>query len=105
QQDANRKFGFPAKLTMQIAQNLYEGIDVGHGATGLITYMRTDSLSLADRAVKEIREHIQSKYGKEYTPEKPKHYASKAKNAQEAHEAIRPTDVNIEPQSIRRYLT
>ena len=105
QQDANRKFGFPAKLTMQIAQNLYEGIDVGHGATGLITYMRTDSLSLADRAVKEIREHIQSKYGKEYAPEKPKHYASKAKNAQEAHEAIRPTDVNIEPQSIRRYLT
>lgn len=105
QQDANRKFGFPAKLTMQIAQNLYEGIDVGSGATGLITYMRTDSLSLADRAVKEIREHIQSKYGKEYAPEKPKHYASKAKNAQEAHEAIRPTDVNIEPQSIRRYLT
>jgi DNA topoisomerase-1 len=105
QQEANRKLGFTARRTMQIAQNLYEGIDIGSGATGLITYMRTDSLSLAERAVKEARQVIESKYGKEYLPAKPREYKSKAKNAQEAHEAIRPTDLSREPNSIRKYLT
>jgi len=105
QQEANRKFGFTAKRTMQIAQNLYEGVDIGNGPTGLITYMRTDSLTLAERALQEARDVIRHKYGAEYLPEKPKRYASKAKNAQEAHEAIRPTDLACEPASIRQFLS
>jgi DNA topoisomerase I len=105
QQEANRKLGFPARRTMQVAQNLYEGIDIGGGSTGLITYMRTDSLSLADRAVQEAREVIQKMYGKEYLPASPKVYKSKAKNAQEAHEAIRPTDLSCTPASIKSKLT
>lgn len=105
QQEANRKLGFTARRTMQIAQNLYEGIDIGGGSTGLITYMRTDSLSLADRAIKEAREVISSMYGPEYLPAQPKQYKSKAKNAQEAHEAIRPTDLSRTPASIKSKLT
>lgn len=105
QQEANRKLGFPARRTMQVAQNLYEGIDIGGGSTGLITYMRTDSLSLAERAVQEAREVIQRMYGKEYLPASPKVYKSKAKNAQEAHEAIRPTDLTRTPASIKSKLT
>lgn len=105
QQEANRKFGFTARRTMQIAQALYEGIDIGGGATGLITYMRTDSLTLADRALDEARQVIQSKYGKEYLPDSPRRYKSKAKNAQEAHEAIRPTELGRTPESIRGKLT
>jgi len=105
QQEANRKLGFPARRTMQVAQNLYEGIDIGGGSTGLITYMRTDSLSLAERAVQEAREVIQNMYGKEYLPASPKVYKSKAKNAQEAHEAIRPTDLSRTPASIKSKLT
>jgi len=105
QQEANRKFGYPAKRTMQIAQNLYEGVDIGNGPTGLITYMRTDSLTLAERAIQEARSVIATKYGKEFLPDQPKRYASKAKNAQEAHEAIRPTDLSVEPAAIKRYLT
>ena len=105
QQEANRKFGFTARRTMQIAQALYEGIDIGGGATGLITYMRTDSLALADRAVSEARQVISSKYGSEYLPESPRRYRSKAKNAQEAHEAIRPTDLGRTPDSIKSRLT
>ncbi|MFM9874046.1 MAG: type I DNA topoisomerase [Fimbriimonadaceae bacterium] len=105
QQEANRKLGFPARRTMQVAQNLYEGIDIGGGSTGLITYMRTDSLSLAERAVQEARDVIQKMYGMEYLPASPKVYKSKAKNAQEAHEAIRPTDLSRTPASIKSRLT
>lgn len=105
QQEANRKLGFSARRTMQVAQNLYEGIDIGGGSTGLITYMRTDSLSLADRAIAEARQVIQDMYGKEYLPAQPKVYKSKAKNAQEAHEAIRPTDLGRTPASIKSKLT
>lgn len=105
QQEANRKFGFSARRTMQIAQNLYEGIDTGSGSVGLITYMRTDSLTLADRALKEAREEISRRYGNEYLPKTARQYKSKAKNAQEAHEAIRPTDVSRDPASIKSKLT
>lgn len=105
QQEANRKLGFSARQTMQVAQQLYEGIDIGSGAVGLITYMRTDSLALADRAVKDIRQHVTESYGAEYLPDKPKVYKSKAKNAQEAHEAVRPTEVSRTPASIKNKLT
>ncbi|MDI9636564.1 type I DNA topoisomerase [Geitlerinema splendidum] len=105
QQEANRKFGFAARRTMQIAQNLYEGVDCGSGPTGLITYMRTDSLNLADRAVQEARGVISQMYGKDFLPAKPPVFKNKSKNAQEAHEAIRPTDLNRTPQSIKKYLT
>lgn len=106
QQDANRKFGYPARRTMQIAQELYEGIDLGRGErVGLITYMRTDSLSLAERAVAEAREVIGDLYGKEHVPAKPRVYKSKAKNAQEAHEAIRPTDLTRRPQDLKNILS
>lgn len=105
QQEANRKFGYPARRTMQIAQQLYEGIDIGGETTGLITYMRTDSLALADRAVAEARSVIAERYGKEYVPSSAKVYKSKAKNAQEAHEAIRPTELGRSPDSIRGRLS
>ncbi|MCW5936460.1 MAG: type I DNA topoisomerase [Fimbriimonadaceae bacterium] len=104
QQEANRKLGFAARRTMQIAQQLYEGIDIGGERVGLITYMRTDSLSLAERAVSEARTVIADLYGKEYVPAKPRQYKSKAKNAQEAHEAIRPTDLGRRPQDVQRHL-
>lgn len=103
QQDANRKFGFGADRTMRIAQSLYEGIDLGGETVGLITYMRTDSLSLSREAVERLRELI----GKDYAdclPDKAPTYSSKVKNAQEAHEAIRPTDVNRRPDQMARYL-
>lgn len=105
QQDANRKLGYTARRTMQIAQQLYEGIDLGGERTGLITYMRTDSLSLADRAVKEARDTITLLYGKEYIPSKANIYKSKAKNAQEAHEAIRPTHIDRKPADIKKALS
>ncbi len=106
QQEANRKLGFTARRTMQIAQQLYEGVDIGHGERqGLITYMRTDSLSLADRAVNEARDVIGDLYGKDYLPAKPNTYRSKSKNAQEAHEAIRPTHIDRKPADIKGSLT
>lgn len=106
QQEANRKFGYSADRTMRIAQDLYEGVDIGGGErVGLITYMRTDSLSLADQAVREIRGEIESKFGDKFVPAKPNRYESKVANAQEAHEAIRPTDIHRTPDSIRRELT
>lgn len=103
QQDANRKFGFSADRTMRIAQSLYEGVSLGGDPVGLITYMRTDSLALSTEALNGIRTLI----GKEYPdclPDKPERYASKVRNAQEAHEAIRPTDVNCKPWEIAKYL-
>ena len=106
QQEANRKLGFTARRTMQIAQQLYEGVDIGHAErTGLITYMRTDSLTLAERAIKEARDVIASLYGHEYLPPKPNTYKSKSKNAQEAHEAIRPTHIDRKPADLKSSLT
>jgi DNA topoisomerase I len=105
QQEAARKLGFTAKRTMQIAQQLYEGIDTGNGAVGLITYMRTDSLNLAAEAVTEIREVISELYGKDHLPPKPREYKTKAKNAQEAHEAIRPTSAKRYPNELISALT
>ena len=105
QQDASRKFGFSARRTMRIAQQLYEGIDVGGGEVGLITYMRTDSVNMAREALNEIRAFITKEYGKNNCPEKPNFYRTKSKNAQEAHEAIRPTSANLTPESIKKYLS
>lgn len=105
QQEASRKLGFSAQRTMSTAQQLYEGVDVGEGTVGLITYMRTDSVTLADDALNEIRDYIASKYSKEKLPEKPRIYKTKAKNAQEAHEAIRPTSVLRVPAEIKHKLS
>jgi len=98
QQEASRKLGFGAKKTMQVAQKLYEGIDIGGETVGLITYMRTDGVTLASDAVSNIRSLIKDKYGDKYLPSNPRIYKSKSKNAQEAHEAIRPTDILLTPE-------
>ncbi len=105
QQEASRKLGFSTQRTMRIAQQLYEGIDVGSGATGLITYMRTDSVNLAQEAIAEIREFIRERYGADSLPDAPRQYKTKTKNAQEAHEAIRPTMVRLIPDEIKKHLT
>jgi DNA topoisomerase-1 len=104
QQEASRKLGFSAKKTMQVAQKLYEGIDLDGETIGLITYMRTDGVTLANDAVTSIRELIEKQYGANYLPSKAIIYKSKSKNAQEAHEAIRPTDVKLLPQKIAKNL-
>ncbi|MCH7623938.1 MAG: type I DNA topoisomerase, partial [Nitrospinae bacterium] len=104
QQEASRKLNFSPKKTMMLAQRLYEGLALGSkGTVGLITYMRTDSVRLSDDALNMVREFIPERYGKEYLPAKPNFYKSK-KSAQEAHEAIRPSEVSIEPASIKEYL-
>jgi DNA topoisomerase I len=105
QQEASRKLNFSPKKTMMLAQRLYEGIALGgkKGTVGLITYMRTDSVKLSDQALGEVRDYIPEKYGKEFLPSTPNMYKSK-KSAQEAHEAIRPTDVQIEPNTIKDHL-
>jgi DNA topoisomerase-1 len=104
QQEASRKLGFSAQRTMRIAQQLYEGVDTGEGNVGLITYMRTDSVSLAAEAVQEIRQVIAKLYGPEAVAEEVRVYKTKSKNAQEAHEAIRPTSASIVPADIERHL-
>jgi DNA topoisomerase-1 len=104
QQEASRKLGFGAQATMRLAQQLYEGIDIEGDTVGLITYMRTDGVQMAREAVTAIRDHIRTSYGTDYVPGSPREYTSKAKNAQEAHEAIRPTDVSRTPESVARYL-
>jgi DNA topoisomerase I len=105
QQEAHRRFKYPVKRTMQIAQGLYEGKALGDaGQVGLITYMRTDSVRVSDEAIAEVRAHIDRKYGAEILPEKPNVYRAK-KAAQEAHEAIRPTSLELEPEAIRQYLS
>ena len=104
QQEASRKLGFAAARTMQIAQKLYEGISLGGDTTGLITYMRTDGVQIAPEAIGPIRAAIESEFGKDYVPGEPRIYSSKAKNAQEAHEAIRPTDIARHPKQIAKYL-
>ena len=104
QQEAARKLGFQPRRTMQLAQQLYEGIELGdEGAVGLITYMRTDSTRISADALTSVRQHIQAQYGKDYVPGKPNSYRSK-KGAQDAHEAIRPTSLEYTPQRVRRYL-
>ena len=104
QQEAARKLGFQPKRTMQLAQHLYEGVELGsEGSVGLITYMRTDSTRISADALNAVREHIQSQYGKSYLPSKPNTFRSK-KGAQDAHEAIRPTSLEFAPERVRRYL-
>jgi DNA topoisomerase-1 len=104
QQEASRKLGFAVKKTMMLAQKLYEGVEVGsEGAVGLITYMRTDSTRVSDAALMEVRDFIGAQYGPNYLPEKAVHYRSK-KDAQDAHEAIRPTDVTRTPDAMAKYL-
>ncbi|MGE0612604.1 MAG: type I DNA topoisomerase, partial [Hyphomicrobiales bacterium] len=105
QQEASRKLGLSARQTMQVAQKLYEGIDIGGGTQGLITYMRTDGVQIVPEAVSAVRKTIAGTYGERYVPEKPRFYTSKAKNAQEAHEAIRPVDLSRDPASVERYLS
>ncbi len=104
QQEASRKLGFAPAHTMRVAQRLYEGIDLGGETVGLITYMRTDGVDMADEALREIRSVIDTDYGARYVPEAPRRYQTKAKNAQEAHEAIRPTDVACRPREIAKFL-
>lgn len=105
QQEASRHYGFSVSRTMSVAQGLYEGVDMGsEGSEGLITYMRTDSVNIAPEAISEVRKYILSRFGDEYLPEKPRYYASK-KAAQEAHEAIRPTNLHRDPEKIKQYLT
>ena len=101
QQEASRKLGFSASRTMQAAQKLYEGIDIGGETVGLITYMRTDGVQMAQEAIHGARETIRERFGDRYCPEKPRFYSSKAKNAQEAHEAIRPTSFDRHPDDLR----
>ncbi len=106
QQEASRKLGFSGSRTMAVAQQLYEGVELGEeGQVGLITYMRTDSVHLAREAVEAITSEISRRFGKEYLPEKVRVYKTKARGAQEAHEAIRPTDMRKDPESLRQYLS
>ncbi|KPF43070.1 type I DNA topoisomerase [Rhizobium sp. AAP43] len=104
QQAASSKLGFSASRTMQVAQKLYEGIDIGGETVGLITYMRTDGVQMAPEAIDAARSAVADQFGPRYVPEKPRLYSTKAKNAQEAHEAIRPTDFNRSPDKVRKFL-
>ena len=106
QQEAWRKLRFSAKQTMAVAQQLYEGLSLGkEGATGLITYMRTDSTRVSPSAIADTRSFIEEKYGGDYLPPSPRRFVKKVKGAQEAHEAIRPTSIRREPAGIEAYLT
>lgn len=104
QQEASRKLGMAPAVTMRVAQKLYEGIDIGGETVGLITYMRTDGVQMAPEAVTQTRRYIEKNYQSRYLPEKPRVYATKQKNAQEAHEAIRPTDLFRNPASMKEHL-
>jgi len=104
QQEASRRLGFTARRTMRYAQQLYEGVDLGDGPIGLITYMRTDSLNVAEQAQTEAKEFIVGRYGEEFVPSEPPRYKTKTKGAQEAHEAVRPTSVFRTPESLKPYL-
>ena len=104
QQEASRKLGFSASRTMQIAQKLYEGVNIGSETTGLITYMRTDGVQLGSEALASVRGEIGQRFGNRYLPNSPRIYRTAAANAQEAHEAIRPTDISRAPQEISSYL-
>ncbi len=104
QQESSRKLGFGAQATMRLAQQLYEGVELDGDTVGLITYMRTDGVQMAREAITSIREHVGETYGRDYLPAAPREYTSKAKNAQEAHEAVRPTDVARTPDSVAHAL-
>jgi DNA topoisomerase-1 len=105
QQQASYKLGFTTRRTMAVAQQLYEGLDLGDGPVGLITYMRTDSTNVAEQAQAEVRKYVTDEYGEEFVPPEPPHYKTKAKAAQEAHEAIRPTSVFRTPPSLKKVLS
>ena len=104
QMDASRKLGFSARQTMQVAQKLYEGVDIGGETVGLITYMRTDGVQIAPETIPSIRNQISKTFSDRHVPEKPRYYSSKAKNAQEAHEAIRPTEISRHPKDMASHL-
>ena len=104
QQEAARKLGFGAQATMRLAQQLYEGVDIGGDTVGLITYMRTDGVQMAREAIEAIREQVRAEFGPDYVPATARQYTSRAKNAQEAHEAIRPTDVARTPDAVAGHL-
>ncbi len=104
QMDASRRLGFSARQTMQVAQKLYEGVDIGGETVGLITYMRTDGIQITPEAIPSIREQIEKSFSDRHVPSEPRIYASKAKNAQEAHEAIRPTEISRQPKEMSQYL-
>ena len=104
QQEASRKLGYGASRTMQLAQRLYEGVEIGGEVTGLITYMRTDSIQIAQEALGAARDYIEKSYGKPYLPSSPRVFKNKSKNAQEAHEAIRPTQISRAPEEVKKYL-
>jgi len=105
QQEASRRLGYTARRTMALAQQLYEGVDLGEGSVGLITYMRTDSTNVAEQAQAEARQFITERYGEKFLPPEPPRYATKAKGAQEAHEAVRPTGVVRQPDLIKEFLS
>ena len=105
QQEASRKLGFGAQATMRLAQQLYEGVEIGGETTGLITYMRTDGVQMAREAITASRDYIRESFGADYVPAAPRDYQTKAKNAQEAHEACRPTEFNRTPDQVARYLS
>ena len=106
QQEAGRKLRFTPQRTMTVAQQLYEGLPVGkEGQVGLITYMRTDSTQVAGSALREVRDYIGRRYGKDYLPDKPRFHPSRSKGAQEAHEAVRPTSIGREPQALKPFLS
>ncbi|MFC2026132.1 type I DNA topoisomerase [Chloroflexota bacterium] len=106
QQEASRRLSFSARKTMRIAQQLYEGVDIGNGgAVGLITYMRTDSTNLSKLAQDEVRQFITNRYGRQFVPDQPPLYKTKVRSAQEAHEAVRPTSVMRQPDSMKAFLT
>ena len=102
--EASRKLGFSANQTMRTAQKLYEGTEINGEPTGLITYMRTDSVTMSKDAIREVRSFVLEKLGNEYIPAEPRIYKSKAKNAQEAHECIRPTNIKLSPEELKKYL-
>ncbi len=105
QQEANHRLGFSAKQTMRIAQQLYEGVELGaEGSVGLITYMRTDSTNLSEKFLTDAKDAVSNKFGKKYTIDSPRLFKTKSKTAQEAHEAIRPTEANRDPESIKDFL-
>ncbi|RME98070.1 MAG: type I DNA topoisomerase, partial [Alphaproteobacteria bacterium] len=104
QQEASRKLGFSARRTMQVAQKLYEGVNIGGTTQGLITYMRTDGVQIAGEAIAAARDYIGSNYGEAYLPSSPRQYRTKAKNAQEAHEAIRPVELSRTPEELAPFL-
>ena len=103
--ESSRKLGLSASQTMRTAQRLYEGTEINGDTTGLITYMRTDSVIMSNDAINQVRGFVNENYGAEYLPDSPRIYKSKAKNAQEAHECIRPTNINLTPKDIKKYIT